>query len=401
MRFSSLLFLLLVPLVLLPVNDAEAAFAIAIDDPATQGIDIIVEDNGDFDVGQATGSIESCIEQGSLATCVTAISKPVEGTATLPQITLNVEFLSYSGAITIMASDTGFSSAAGTADVTLTGFFSGGDQLTASFYGDTGNQRFTNGFSIATLGPLNSPQFTIFEAAEGAVSTAGSFTVSVAFTDGTFEVNGGVIATLIAAPENEGAPVPDVVGLDESVARNNIDDAGFDVGTVSRQASETVMVGNVISQTPTGGTVVPLGSQVDLVVSTGSEVDRDPITDPFGLSGVWFDPATSGEGFTITGDATGLLIYYFGRDGGGGRLWLVSNFYQEPLFFGESFTVTMSKSKSGTFADPDPQTQEWGTATFIFDSCENARVQMNGDDGFKQLDNLIPLATVGNLVCDD
>jgi len=63
--------------------------------------------------------------------------------------------------------------------------------------------------------------------------------------------------------------VPDVVGMSQSSAESAITGAGLTVGTVTEQCSNTVSAGNVISQTPTAGTQVSLGTSVYLVVSTG------------------------------------------------------------------------------------------------------------------------------------
>ncbi|GJL78480.1 MAG: hypothetical protein NPINA01_14690 [Nitrospinaceae bacterium] len=63
--------------------------------------------------------------------------------------------------------------------------------------------------------------------------------------------------------------VPDVVGLAQAAAESAIVNAGLVVGTVTQQSSDTVPAGDVISQNPIGGTSVPSGSAVDLVVSSG------------------------------------------------------------------------------------------------------------------------------------
>ena len=66
--------------------------------------------------------------------------------------------------------------------------------------------------------------------------------------------------------------VPDVVGLTQSAAEAAIVGAGLSVGTVSTANSDTVAIGDVISQAPIAGTSVSSGSAVDLVVSLGPAV---------------------------------------------------------------------------------------------------------------------------------
>jgi len=74
--------------------------------------------------------------------------------------------------------------------------------------------------------------------------------------------------------------VPAVEGLVQSVAEAAIVAAGLAVGTVSTQSSASVAAGSVISQTPAGGTTASAGSAVNLVVSTGPELDSDQDTVP-------------------------------------------------------------------------------------------------------------------------
>jgi RHS repeat-associated protein len=63
--------------------------------------------------------------------------------------------------------------------------------------------------------------------------------------------------------------VPDVVGQTQATAEAAIADAGLVVGTVTTANSDIVPAGSVISQTPVGGTEVPAGNAVDLVISLG------------------------------------------------------------------------------------------------------------------------------------
>lgn len=77
-------------------------------------------------------------------------------------------------------------------------------------------------------------------------------------------------------------PVPGVVGLSEAQAGDAITTTGLTVGTVTRQSDDTAPAGNVISQDPTAGTLLTLGSAVDLVVSLGPPTV--PAPDVVGLS---------------------------------------------------------------------------------------------------------------------
>jgi len=72
--------------------------------------------------------------------------------------------------------------------------------------------------------------------------------------------------------------VPDVTGLTETEAESAITAVySLQVGTVSYTHSDTVGAGLVISQDPVGGTAVPIGSQVDFLVSLGPSAVPDVV----------------------------------------------------------------------------------------------------------------------------
>lgn len=61
--------------------------------------------------------------------------------------------------------------------------------------------------------------------------------------------------------------VPDVVGLDEAEATAALEDAGYVVGEVTTETSDSSETGTVISQEPIASTSAPRDSEVDLVVA--------------------------------------------------------------------------------------------------------------------------------------
>src|ERR1044071_2945643 len=65
--------------------------------------------------------------------------------------------------------------------------------------------------------------------------------------------------------------VPDVVGDSEASATTALQSAGFTVRVV-RVSSETVPVGDVVSQSPAAGEDAPEGSQVTIRISRGPYV---------------------------------------------------------------------------------------------------------------------------------
>ncbi len=64
-------------------------------------------------------------------------------------------------------------------------------------------------------------------------------------------------------------PVPDVVNMSQADAIDAIEEAGLAVGDISNETSDKIVAGNVIDTDPAVATELPLGSSIDLVVSTG------------------------------------------------------------------------------------------------------------------------------------
>ena len=120
-------------------------------------------------------------------------------------------------------------------------------------------------------------------------------------------VLGGLVIALIAAayllwPKLfEETPtqdqVPNVINLTEDDARDDIGDAGLTVGDVTREASDTVRVGRVISQSPGADEFVDPGTPVDLVVSAGKpEKAVPPVVNSLRAEAV---ALLRGEGFKV------------------------------------------------------------------------------------------------------
>ena len=78
--------------------------------------------------------------------------------------------------------------------------------------------------------------------------------------------------------------VPRIVGLSEALATTMIGRVGLGVGSISRQRSNTVPSGGVITQFPSAGLIVPAGTKVNLLVSSGQKPNSLPTLSPFGLA---------------------------------------------------------------------------------------------------------------------
>jgi len=122
--------------------------------------------------------------------------------------------------------------------------------------------------------------------------TASGFVIGQHPIGGT-PVSGGSSVDLIVSLGNQPA-VPNVVGMTQTAATTAITAVSLATGAVTEQYSGSIPAGNVISQNPATGTIVNIGSDVNLVISR-STVGADAFYEgfanpPFGVSpGVyWF-----------------------------------------------------------------------------------------------------------------
>jgi len=83
------------------------------------------------------------------------------------------------------------------------------------------------------------------------------------------EVNSGSAVNLVVSSGPAQVAVPGVVGITQAAATTAITSVGLVVGSVTTATSSTIPSGSVISENPVAGTLVNVGSAVNLVVSSG------------------------------------------------------------------------------------------------------------------------------------
>ncbi len=83
------------------------------------------------------------------------------------------------------------------------------------------------------------------------------------------EIFPGDTVRLVISKGVEKVTVPDVVTMSASVAQNEIQNAGLQVGAITEEYSDTIAEGNVISQSPEAGISLEIESSVDLILSKG------------------------------------------------------------------------------------------------------------------------------------
>lgn len=134
---------------------------------------------------------------------------------------------------------------------------------------------------------------------------------------------------------------------------------------------------------------------VELVVGD-SEFTLDNVS---GLNGLFFDQDNPGHGFDFNVlQEGGMVIYYYGHTADGERLWLVSEFYSDFLFFFGPIELEMFEVGEGSFGSPVLPERKWGTLTIEMANCEEGTATLVGDDG-ELVMSITRLAFISGLGC--
>jgi len=119
------------------------------------------------------------------------------------------------------------------------------------------------------------------------------------------------------------------------------------------------------------------------------------------LAGAWFDYTTEGEGFNLIVTPIGSVVYYYGFDNAGDRLWFISGLMQQTLAVGQTIITDLFKAISGTFESPvpsDQSLQKWGTLSIVVVDCSHITITMDTAEGLK-VSNTVKIAGVVGLNC--
>jgi murein DD-endopeptidase MepM/ murein hydrolase activator NlpD len=137
----------------------------------------------------------------------------------------------------------------------------------------------------------------------------------------------------------------------------------------------------------------------------GAGPDPAPATKPANnaFTGLWFDPALDGEGFNIVTAEGGTIVYFYGSDNRGNRVWLISDPIPGEIKTGIPMEALMFESTGGIFTSPVRSSRglsAWGTLTLLFSACESGQSSLNGADGAK-VSQITKLAGVSGASCVD
>jgi murein DD-endopeptidase MepM/ murein hydrolase activator NlpD len=145
------------------------------------------------------------------------------------------------------------------------------------------------------------------------------------------------------------------------------------------------------------------GNTLDHSFYVGAGPDPAPEAMPANnaFTGLWYDPAFDGEGFNIVTTDGGTIVYFYGSDDRGNRLWLISDLIPGEIKTGVPITVSMYESTGGIFPTPVPSARglsQWGTLSLLFSACNAGQSTLSGIDGSKN-SQITKLAGVAGAAC--
>jgi len=113
-----------------------------------------------------------------------------------------------------------------------------------------------------------------------------------------------------------------------------------------------------------------------------------------GITGAWFDPATSGQGLSVISISDErALISFLGFNDDTERIWLFGVYdgqldWNKPL---QLMMMTASGGRFGGFSPEEITEVPWGNMTITFENCDKAIATLSGTDG-QQTMNIVKLA---------
>jgi serine/threonine-protein kinase len=110
----------------------------------------------------------------------------------------------------------------------------------------------------------------------------------------------GTGVTMIVSSGKPLIGVPDVTGQSEAAAKAQLQNAGFTVGTTTTQVSSTDPPGNVIGQSPAGGTRTTAGTPVNLVIAKAPPPATANVPDVTGKPAAEANSKLTAAGFKVT-----------------------------------------------------------------------------------------------------
>ena len=216
----------------------------------------------------------------------------------------------------------------------------------------------------------------------------------------------------VAARFLDGNPAPARVDLscDEGMAMVHQEMASHEGNAVFRvlrfphagtscTAHLTVPEGYHVAESSCSGLSVTPGAKVACAFTSAPVTPAIP--DLTAITGSWYSPDSSGEGFMLHSVHETLAVgYFYGYDPQGDPLWLIG-VSEGPFDWGVPIVFEAQYTGGGSFTDFDPTDvvrADWGTFTFMQWDCGRATIDMAGEHGAKTI-QVIRLAQTSGTKC--
>lgn len=101
------------------------------------------------------------------------------------------------------------------------------------------------------------------------------------------------------------------------------------------------------------------------------------------LTGLWHDEEQLGAGWVFMSTPAGLFGYFLGSSASADSLWLITEQVRSDIALGDQIAFDLLIAPPGTLSAPahPSQFERWGELRITFDSCFEARAEMEGEDG--------------------
>lgn len=136
-------------------------------------------------------------------------------------------------------------------------------------------------------------------------------------------------------------------------------------------------------------------------VNTSPPVPAAPTVANNAYAGLWYDQSLSGEGYNVITSPAGTVIFFYGSDEDGNRLWLISETLPGNFVLDDEVQILMYESTGGAWPSPIASGRglsEWGNLWLTFTSCTTGSAVLQGEDGMKN-SNLVKLAGIAGSGC--
>lgn len=182
-----------------------------------------------------------------------------------------------------------------------------------------------------------------------------------------------------------------------------ISDAQLNLDSLNLQSGLNRIELRVIDPNPAvrSGKAGAMAQQRVWQVAVNDEGANDLLVNPMGLSGLWYEPATSGQGVNLHFlDERHFILTFYGFERNGDRLWLIAD-YSGNIAYDTLLHFDLIEVRGGVFEHLDPAVIDktiWGSGQLRFIDCEHAELQMTGNDGSQTL-AMVKLAGIAGLNC--